>query len=58
MNDEDRCYRCGMAALSPGEGTIYVRREVEGRWRTVAICPACWDIEEPDREPVRVREGA
>ena len=56
--DLDACYRCHNAALVPGEGTIFVRRPVEGRWQTVAICRPCWDSEQPGREPVRVVEGA
>jgi hypothetical protein len=50
----ETCYRCRLVATSEA-GTIYVRREVDGRWRSVPICDACWQIEQPGREPIRVR---
>jgi hypothetical protein len=50
----ETCYRCARAATSEA-GTIYVRREVDGRFRSIPICDTCWQIEQPGREPVRVR---
>lgn len=48
------CYRCRQDARHP-RGVIYVRREVQGRWRNVPICQRCWDDEQPGRTPVRLR---
>lgn len=48
------CYRCGREAKTT-QGTIYVRREVDGHWQSVPICQEHWDEEQPNREPVRVR---
>ena len=45
------CYQCN----SKPDG-IYVRRLIDGRWKTVAICDACWNEQEPNRTPVRVVE--
>jgi hypothetical protein len=58
MSDIDACYRCDKDALTPGKGTIHVRRQIAGRWMSVPICETCWDIEQPGRKPVRVVEGA
>jgi hypothetical protein len=54
MTRSERCYLCEAVATSEA-GTIYVRREVDGRIKNVPICDACWDIARPGREPVRVR---
>jgi hypothetical protein len=51
---KDPCHRCGRPAASP-VGTIFVRREVDGRLRNVPMCEICWLVENPGREPVRVR---
>jgi hypothetical protein len=54
------CPRCG-ARLYSGSGAVHVHklkryeREAMGGWNH-AICNECWKIEEPLREPVRVRE--
>jgi hypothetical protein len=50
---EERCYRCGGPATTD-EGTIYVRRQVDGTWTSVAICRPCWDSEHAERVPHRV----
>jgi DNA-directed RNA polymerase subunit RPC12/RpoP len=47
------CHDCRAVATSEA-GTIYVRREVDGRWRNVALCDACWERTHPGREPFRV----
>jgi hypothetical protein len=52
-----RCYRCAKSASNP-DGAIYVRREVAGRWGAVPICLACWQIEEPGRDPIYVQDRA
>lgn len=54
-----RCYRCGRPAGTEdddGIWTIYVRRPVADRTTTVAICAACWEVEQPGRAPVRLLE--
>lgn len=46
--EEERCYRCSAPAATE-RGVIYVRREIERRWRSVVICKDCWNIEMPER---------
>lgn len=56
MNDDDRCYKCDKPAESEA-GTIFVRRMIDGRMRSVPICDDCWEIENPGRTPYRVRRS-
>ena len=43
---------------APTESGIYVRREVAGRWGSVAICEACWSRLNPGRVAIRVLGSA
>lgn len=54
---EDRCYRCTKPAAN-ARGTIYVREEIDGRWRNVAICTPCWEETRSGRTPVRALHEA
>lgn len=49
------CYRCGKDATTE-KGTIYVRRQIDGRWQNVAVCEEHWhDVENLGRPFVRVK---
>jgi hypothetical protein len=47
------CYRCGQDARSP-DGTIFVRRKIDGRGQNAPICEEHWFEENPGRRPLKL----
>lgn len=48
---DEFCIRCNMPTVSG----IYIRAQKKGAWGSHQICGDCWNAENPNREPIRLR---